>query len=141
MSRGQRTGKFRSKLEAKVAAALTALGFQWRYEEWQYPYFQRVIRGACPKCGSNEVVRLRYYTPDFQIVGKKYVIEVKGRLTAQDRTKMISVSKDAAMPEVRFIFSRNQRVRADIDKTYGDWCDDYGFEWTTLRELTKEFLK
>jgi hypothetical protein len=105
---------FRSGLEEKIAAQLSASGIDPKFETLKLPY--RVEKNCT-------------YTPDFP-VGNKIIIETKGRFLTADRMKMLLVQKQYPQYEFRFVFNNS---RAKISKvsntTYGRWCEKNGFKY------------
>jgi hypothetical protein len=83
----------------------------------------------------------RTYIPDWKIKDKVY-IETKGKLTSEDRKKMIWVKEQ--YPDYTFyIFFQNARVkiRKGSKTSYGDWATKVGFEWSDSRDgLPKDWL-
>jgi len=132
---------FRSGLEREVAAKMAALDLEWEYEAWECDYVRRVPRGICvnPTCKATSVFSQHRYTPDFSIVGKSYVIEVKGRLTSRDRTKLKAVQ--ATGVEVRLIFRIDNKLYPRASTRYSDWCKREGFKYTFLNKLMKGWFK
>lgn len=108
---------YRSQLERNVAIALSDLGVPFEYEpshaKLKYPVPDRV------------------YVPDF-VLPNGIILEVKGVLVAEDRTKMKRVK--AAYPEldIRFIFGTRNKRLPGISKrtTHEEWADRYGFPWS-----------
>ena len=78
---------FRSGLEEKIAQQLKSEGIDPKFESLKLPY--RVEKNCT-------------YTPDFP-VGKKIIIETKGRFQTADRMKMLMVQKQHPEYEFRFI--------------------------------------
>ncbi len=130
---------FRSGFEREVAAKLDKFNLEWEFEAWECDYVRRVSRGVCMKCNASSVYSQHTYTPDFTIEGKEYVIEVKGRLTSRDRTKLIAVQ--ATNVEVRLIFRYDNKLSPKTETRYSDWCRKEGFKFTFLNKLTKGFFK
>ena len=121
---------FRSGLEEKIANQLKANDIDPKFETLKLPY--RVEKNCT-------------YTPDFP-VGKKIIIETKGRFQTADRMKMLMVQKQHPEYEFRFVFSNsNARISKVSATTYGKWCEKNGFkfadkvipqEW--IEEIKKE---
>lgn len=130
MTRRQRTTPegFRSKLELKVSTLLGQRKARQRPVSVEYEPHR--LKFQVP-------VQQRTYTPDFLIKGNKksFYIEVKGRLTQQDRKKMLLVKEQHPDKIFRFVFAtgKNKLYRGS-PTTYGDWCDKHGFEWTDLKK-------
>ena len=105
---------FRSGLEEKIAQQLERAGIDPKFETLKLPY---KVEKDCT------------YTPDFP-VGKKIIIETKGRFQTADRMKMLDVKRQHPEYDFRFVFNNS---RAKISKvsntTYGRWCEKNGFKY------------
>ena len=87
--------RFRSKFEAEVAMSLNRRGVDFKFEPDKIPY-QRDPS---------------VYIPDFYIPKNNIYIEVKGRLTQQDRVKHLLVKKQNPDFEVKFFFANaNKKI-------------------------------
>lgn len=105
---------FRSGLEEKIAAQLKLAGIDPKFETLKLPF---------------EEHKHRTYTPDFP-VGKRIIIETKGRFQTNDRMKMLEVKKQYPEYEFRFVFSNaNAKISKVSQTSYGRWCDNNGFKW------------
>lgn len=132
---------FRSKLEARVAEEMTDLGLKWEYEAWAIDYYVTVRKGMCLTCHEIRpgcIKAMHTYTPDFSIDGHAYVIEVKGRLTSKDRTKLLAVQKGG--DEVRLIFSVDNLLNKASTIRYSDWCDQHGFKYAFAGNLKRRWF-
>ena len=141
MARQAKDG-FRSGFEREVAAKLDEFNLEWEFEAYDCDYVRRVRGGICLNCPPKRtpaVFSKHIYTPDFTIEDKDYVIEVKGRLTSRDRTKLIAVQ--ATDVEVRLIFRYDNKLSAKTNTRYSDWCKREGFKYTFLNKLTKGWFK
>jgi len=84
---------------------------------------------------------IRTYIPDWKVKDKVY-IETKGKLTVEDRKKMIWV-KEQYPDHTFYLFFQNARVklRKGSKTSYGDWATKAGFMWSDLRDgLPPEWL-
>ena len=105
---------FRSGLEEKVADQLVKNGIDPRFETIKLPY---------------KVEKNCTYTPDFP-VGKRIIIETKGRFLTADRMKMLMVRDQHPEYEFRFVFSNsNAKISKVSVTTYGRWCEKNGFKY------------
>lgn len=105
---------FRSGLEENIAAQLRANGIDPKFETIKLPY--RVEKNCT-------------YTPDFP-VGKKIIIETKGRFQTADRMKMLMVQKQYPNYEFRFVFTNSRaRISKASNTTYARWCEKNGFKY------------
>lgn len=108
---------YRSGLEEKISAGLTAAGVTFEYESERIRYEQPA--------------RMRSYTPDFIVTtksGKTIYLEGKGRFVTQDRSKHLMVRNSNPDLDIRFIFSNpQQRISKQSKTTYALWCEKNGF--------------
>lgn len=106
------TNGYRSGLEADVAKQLESQGIPFEYETKKIPYQSQ-----------------SKYIPDF-ILPNGIIVEAKGRLTQEDRSKMRKVKEQHPGLDIRFVFSRSNSRLSKISKTtYAEWCDKYGFPY------------
>ena len=83
------------------------------------------------------------YTPDFPITlsdGHIVYLEVKGYFSVDDRRKMQAVFECYPDLDIRMVFDKDNKLNKNAKMTYGGWCDKRGIKWTTLQNLTKEWL-
>ena len=116
---------FRSGLEEKIAKQLEAAGIDPKFETLKIPY---------------RVEKTCNYTPDFP-VGKRIIIETKGRFQTADRMKMLLVKDQHPEYEFRFVFSNpNARISKASNTTYGKWCEKNGFKYAS-KTIPDEWIK
>lgn len=130
---------FRSKFEASIAAQLRSIGVKYSYESETLKYTSRVRGGRCDACGSTSVHKRRTYTPDFIVVGRKgkLYIEVKGRLTSMDRTKMLDVLRCNPSINLLMVFQRDNKI--DSKRKYSDWCKKHSIQFC-IKEVEKKYV-
>lgn len=120
---------FRSGLEETIAQQLKANGIDPKFETLKLPY---------------RVEKNHTYTPDFP-VGKRIIIETKGRFQTADRMKMLEVKKQHPEYEFRFIFNNSKSKISKVSATtYGKWCEKNGFKYADKvvpQEWIEEILK
>lgn len=105
----------RSGLEDKVCKDLTERGVAYEYETVKLKYVKPL---------SNHT-----YTPDI-LLKNGVILELKGRLTAQDRMKMSLVKKQHPDLDIRFLFSNSKtKIIKGSPTTYGMWCDKNNFPY------------
>jgi len=118
--------EFRSKLEERVAKDLKERRIKFGYENKQVTYLQPAKK--------------RTYLIDFQLPNG-IIVETKGRLTMEDRKKMLWVKQSNPHLDIRFVFERaNQKIRKGSKTTYGDWATKNGFIWAE-KVVPKEWLE
>ena len=120
---------FRSGLEETIVQQLKQAGIDPKFETLKLPY---------------RVEKNHTYTPDFP-VGKRIIIETKGRFQTADRMKMLEVKKQHPEYEFRFVFNNsNARISKVSATTYGKWCEKNGFKYADKvvpQEWIEEILK
>jgi hypothetical protein len=110
-----RNTPYRSGLEQAVALGLEAQGVPVLYET-------EVVEYEVP-------AKKHKYTPDF-ILPNGIMIEVKGYLTGEDRTKMKQVKASNPHLDIRFLFGRAMnKLNKKSATTYAKWAEDHGFKW------------
>lgn len=125
-TRGLKSGK-RSKLEDTVQKKLDLLT-KSEYEVDKLKFIQPA--------------KERYYLPDFKLPNGVY-IEVKGRLTVEDRQKMLWVKAQYPDKIFCFIFGNgNNKLTKKSKTTYLDWAKQHGFEAIDVSQaIPKRWLK
>lgn len=121
-------GVLKSKLEKTVYGILHSRMGKVAYEPDTFSYVQPAKR--------------RTYTPDFR-VGKDKYIEVKGRLTKDDRDKLVWMKEQRPDITVYLLFSTgHNKIRRGSPTTYGEWADKNGFEWSDMKAgIPEHWLK
>lgn len=118
----RRPDGFRSGFEARFARGLERDGVPNRYESVTLEY-------TVP-------AKTRRYTPDFEIEmpdGTKFLVELKGMFTSDDRKKLRCVRTCHPDLDLRIIFYRaSSRITKLSRTTYGQWATDNGFPWAEL---------
>jgi hypothetical protein len=120
----------RSKFEDRIAKELKDAGIKFTYETYSYEYDEMLRKNMarCGECGSTELIRTGWYTPDF-FLDNGVIIETKGRFTAADRRKHIAVRE--AHPELRIVmlFMRDNKIHKNSNTYYSDWCMSHDIEY------------
>lgn len=122
---------YRSKFEANVAKEFKNHGIKFVYEP-------EVVHFIQPE-------KARKYTPDFRLTFKKgrgsILVETKGRLTSEDRKKLIWVREQNPKIKLVLLFMDSRKTLTKVSKTsYGDWCRKNDFEFYDFRfGLPKEW--
>jgi len=142
MARKKRYPKspFRSLFEQDIAEALDELGVKYEYESVQLEYTEplRKNKAMCGDCGSTDLVRTGWYTPDF-VLSSGTILETKGRFTAADRRKMKSVVDHH--PDLRIVmcFMRDNKIHKNSKTYYSDWCMENNIDFS-IKTIKKEWL-
>lgn len=114
---------YRSGLEEKVADLLSSLKVKYEYESTKVAYTLQ--------CN---------YTPDFLLPNGVY-LEVKGRLTTEDRRKMLAVKKNNPDLDIRFVFQAPfNKLYKGSKSTYAKWAEKNGFLWCAYHSIPIEWL-
>lgn len=115
--------KFRSGLEKDVANLLDELQVTFEYESERIAYILQ--------CN---------YTPDFLLPNGVF-LETKGRLTVEDRRKMIAVKKANPELDIRFVFQAPyNKINKGSHTTYAAWAEKHGFKWCAYHSIPIEWL-
>lgn len=111
--------KFRSGFEKRIYEQAISSGRELAFEA-----ADSVVRYNIPS-------RTARYIPDFRLPNG-ILIESKGRLTAQDRAKMLRVKESNPGIDIRFVFQRsNQRItKSPNSLTYWQWAEKHNFPWS-----------
>lgn len=104
----------RSNLEKKVATFLDSHKVEYKYEEGHLPYI-------VPESNHK-------YSPDFELPNG-VIIEVKGRLTAADRKKMLLVRNQNPDKDIRFLFAVDNKISKTSKTSYSIWAEKNGFDY------------
>lgn len=80
------------------------------------------------------------YIPDF-VLPNGIIVETKGRLTAEDRAKMLNVKRDNPEADIRFLFmrSRQRTTKSKNSLTYEEWAEKHGFPWSIGETIPDEW--
>jgi len=116
--RGNKTGRFRSGLEAKTAKDLKEKGQKIKYETMKIAY-------VIPQTAHT-------YTPDF-VLANGIIIEVKGRLERSTRKKHLCIRESNPELDIRFVFGNaGNKIHKGAKQSYGEWCNnqDPPFLWS-----------
>ena len=106
----------RSSLELKIANSLHKRGVAYTYE------MGLVVTYAIP-------MSVHRYTPDFQVIGHKWVVEGKGLLDSATRVKMLHVKASNPDLDIRFVFQRDNPIYKGSKVRYSQWATKHGFKW------------
>jgi hypothetical protein len=125
----------RSGFEARIKQNLEERGINYGYESLKLRY----NANPCPHCG--KPVTVRTYTPDFILHGRlPVVVEAKGRFTSTERTKMRAVKRDNPKIDIRFLFQRDQFIRAGSKTRYTSWAEAHGFPFAIGESIPQEWI-
>ena len=123
---------YKSKYESDVARAFKQARITFEYEP-------EVLKFLQPE-------KARKYTPDFKIrtsTGIICLVETKGRLTSEDRKKLLWVKEQHPKKKLVLIFMNSNVTLTKVSKTtYADWARKNGFEFYDFRfGLPKGWIK
>lgn len=105
----------RSMFEARVLAHLIEAGIDYKYESMSISFI--------------EPEQKRRYTPDI-LLSNGIIVEVKGKLDASDRKKMLLVKQQNPQYDIRFLFMRDNRLTKASNTWYSTWAEKNGFKFT-----------
>lgn len=118
--------KYRSLLEKETAKQLQHKVKRYDYESDQLEYWLQ-----------------KKYLTDFYIVtttGNKFFLEVKGRLTQDDRRKYLAVKQYHPSVDLRFLFGANNKLTKVSKIRYLDWAEKHEFP-ACVKQIPKEWLE
>ena len=120
----------RSGLERRIAKELDDACMSYEYEKYSYEYDEplRKNRAKCADCGSNNLLRTGWYTPDF-FLDNGCIIETKGRFTAADRRKMLAIKIEHPDLDIKMLFMRDNKISRKSTTKYSDWCEQHGYDY------------
>lgn len=108
--------KYKSKFERSVAASFTKLGLKFGYETRKFPFVQPAKK--------------RNYTPDFELSETGLFVECKGKLTKEERDKLLWIKETYPdLPFVLLFMRAKNPIRKGSKTTYGAWATESGIEW------------
>lgn len=120
--------KLRSGFERKLLDQLEESGTAVEYENPK-----RKLKFVQPS-------KQRSYLPDFTFKTSPIIIEAKGRLTRQEREKLMWIKRCNPEADIRLVFQRNNRLsKRPSSKKYGDWARENGFPYA-VGTVPKEWL-
>ena len=133
--------KMRSKFEKRIAKELKDAGVKYEYEAIQLEYEEPLRRNnaTCGECGSKDLRRTGWYTPDF-LLATGIILETKGRFTAADRRKMLAVTTQHPDERIVMLFMRDNKIHKSSSTHYSDWCMENNIEYAIGHPL-EEWLK
>jgi hypothetical protein len=127
--------RFKSDLEAKVAAQLDAAGVKYGYET-------KTVTFTVP-------ARVAKYNPDF-VCKHPIIIEAKGRFGhrgndgagAKVRQHLILAKQQNPDLDIRIVFQNaNATIYKGSKTTYSKWATDHGFLWADKGTVPAAWLK
>jgi len=113
---GVKQGKYRSKLESKVAYNLQ-------------------LQGIIP---CHEEVKIRYIVPESEhtyladfLLPNGIIVEVKGLFESADRKKHLLIKTQHPELDIRFVFGNAKTaIYPGSTTTLGEWCKKHGFVYS-----------
>ena len=142
----------RSRFEKTVLDDLDDRGVAYDYEPGSYDWWDESQKGlVCFDCGSRAVKKARSYTPDAHVqyvrassvgpIETGFLLEIKGRLTVDDRTTLEGVKRQSPSLDLRVLFMRDNPIRPKSKTRYSDWARKAGFPYHVGAKVPEEWLK
>lgn len=117
--------EFKSKFEGEIAKKYPFLSYEVEYIHYIVPETRRK------------------YLPDWEIEKGVY-IETKGKLTIEDRKKLLLVKEQHPDKKIYLLFQNaSNKLSKNSTTTYGDWCDKNEIEWSdwkTKKEIPRHWF-
>lgn len=108
--------KYKSKFEANVAASFRKHKVKFAYESRKFPFVQPAKK--------------RNYTPDFELQETGLFVECKGKLTKEERDKLIWIKQTyPKLPFVLLFMRARNPIRKGSPTSYGAWATENRFNW------------
>ena len=126
----------RSKFEDRIAKELDDAGIDYTYETYKFEYEEPLRKqlAKCGECGSSNLLRTGWYTPDF-FLPNGVIIETKGRFTAADRRKHLAVREAHPDERIVMLFMRDNKIHKNSNTYYSDWCMEHNIEYAVGHPL------
>lgn len=118
----------RSKFEIKVASQLVAHNINYKYEAYEYEYFEKIKNGICEDCAGTHTYKRRWYKPDF-FLPNGVILEAKGFFTASNRATLLAVREAHDSIDLRLVFMVDNKINRNSPIRYSDWCEKHGFKY------------
>lgn len=131
----------RSKFEVRISKELEDAGIKYEYEAYSYEYDEALRKNLarCLECGSKNLVRTGWYTPDF-FLSNGVIIETKGRFTAADRRKMLAIQEAHPDLDIKMLFMRDNKIHKNSATHYSDWCMQHNYDFA-IGHCKQEWLR
>lgn len=138
----------RSRFEKIILDDLDARGVVYDYEPEQLAWYDKSLKYlVCEDCKGTNVTKTRWYTPDAFVYFPKdvlpmyFVLEIKGRLTVDDRTTLEGVKRAHPELDIRVLFMRDNPIRPKSKTRYTDWARKAGFLCHVGTAVPEEWLQ
>ena len=116
-------GRYRSRLEGRIAKWMELNGLDYEYESLKLNY---VVEAT--------------YTPDF-VLPNGVMLEAKGWFRPDDRRKLLAVRKANPEADIRLVFQQPNNTLSKTSKTsYADWATKNGFPWCNASQIPVEWF-
>jgi hypothetical protein len=116
---------YRSWLEADVAQDLKRKKVDFEYETFTIPYVVPTT--------------IRTYKPDIRLPNG-IIVEIKGRWTAHDRSKMGYVIEQNPELDIRMLFAADNKISKNSRTRYSTWCSKRGIVYAVGTAIPEEWL-
>lgn len=133
----------RSGLELEVAQFLDENNIPYDYEVETFELWipeSKSSRLYCGDCGSRELIRQRWYTPDF-FLSDNCILEVKGRMTPKDRQIILAMRECHPQIDFRVVIGFDNKLSKRSTTRYSGWLEQNQIPFALAKELTVEWLE
>ena len=82
----------------------------------------------------------RTYNPDFTFKGSSVILEAKGKLTREERSKLLWIKKYNPEADIRLVFQRDNKLSKRAESIrYTDWARKHGIP-CAVGKVPKEWI-
>ena len=139
MARPKTEPKYRSQLERRVCNNLRNRRVKYDYEPYKISYTTEVKPAYCANCGHKVVLKERSYTPDV-VLSNGIIIEIKGKFTGENRTKMLAIRASNPGLDIRMLFQSDNWLTKKKSMRYSDWCERHGFIYHVGEQVPSDWV-
>ena len=128
---------YRSQFEFAFAVWLYQNNINFSFESEKLIWHKKITTSICCECSSNKIFQVKKYTPDF-FLENGVILELKGKLTPENRTKMISVVKEHPTLDIRMVFYRDNKIKGVKSyDSYSSWAKLNGIKYHVVGDSKK----
>lgn len=136
----------RSRFEKTVLDDLDNRGVAYDYEPHDIIWYDGSLKYlVCQDCQSDKVLKTRWYLPDAVVwragLGSEFTLEIKGRLTSDDRKTLVGVKAAHPDLDLRVLFMKDNPIRPKSKTRYTDWARKAGIPYHVGDKVPVDWLR